>query len=70
MPPKKKNRLSIEEIKALVEAEVPYTVGSGTSCVVKRTRRMKELMKQNGHKIDDFGRSTFDLTIYNGGWDD
>lgn len=48
---KKREHMTIEQIKAQVEEEIPYVVGQGTQCVQKRAKRQKELMKRHGHDV-------------------
>ena len=48
---KKREHMTVEEIKAFVEAEIPYVVGKGTQCVQNRAKRMKELMRRHGHDL-------------------
>jgi hypothetical protein len=48
---KKREHMTIEQIKEFVAEEIPYVVGQGNKCIQARAARMKELMRRHGHDI-------------------
>lgn len=48
---KKREHMTVEQIKDFVKAEIPYVVGDGTRCIQAQARRMKELYKRHGHDV-------------------
>lgn len=48
---KKREHMTIEQIKVLVKEEIPYVVGDGTRCIQAQAKRMKELYKRHGHDV-------------------
>ena len=61
-------RLSLDEIRAIVEEEIPYVVGEGNKCINQRATRTKKLMRANGHPIYTRTQSIFEDTDYSGPW--
>lgn len=48
---KKREYMTLEQIKAFVSEEIPYVVGQGNKCIQARAKRMKELMRRHGHDV-------------------
>lgn len=50
-------KLSVEECAKKAFEDIPYEVGRGSEVTAKRRKRIKELLRQNGHPVH--GRTTY-----------
>lgn len=43
---------TVEELRIQAQKEIPYEHGRGSSVLAKRTRRHKELMREQGYPLE------------------